>query len=69
MSVASIRRKFLLRLLADLDQQIAEVESLTSEHVLTNGERGLAADVLVSRRTSVKRVEGMLAGFDDESGS
>ena len=56
-----IRRKHLLRLLAQLDQQIAEVVTMMAEPVLTLRERQVATAQLDSRRNLLKRVEKLLA--------
>jgi len=58
-----LRRKYLLRLLAQIDQQISEMESLRSEHLLSNGEHQLAASQLDYHRTAALRVEVMLANI------
>jgi hypothetical protein len=63
MSVTAIRRKYLLRLLAQLDQQIAETESLSRDPRLTDGEHRLIASQLDYRRNAVLRVEAMLANI------
>jgi hypothetical protein len=60
MSITDIRRKYLLQLLADLDQQIADAKSLAINHLLTGGERGDLTAHLAGCHVSLKRVEMML---------
>ena len=56
----SERRTALLRLLAHLDQQIAECEMLTVEPILADDERECVAVNLKFRLKSRKRVEELL---------
>ena len=56
----SERRTRLIRLLAQIDQQISEAESLASDPALDADERRLAKVQLDFRRDTVKRVEAML---------
>jgi hypothetical protein len=57
------RRAKLIRLLATIDQQIAEMESLASDAELTESERRYATAQLDFQRRAVKRVEAMLIPF------
>jgi len=56
----SERRTRLIRLLACIDQQIAEAEALVSDPALGAEERGYAEAQLSFRRRAVERVEAML---------
>jgi len=58
------RRTALIRLLAKIDQQIREAESLASDGTLSDDDRRFAAVQLDFRREAVKRVEAMLGKLD-----
>jgi hypothetical protein len=53
-------RTTLIRLIAEIDQRIAEAESLANNRSLDDGERKSAAALLDFRRNAVQRVERML---------
>ena len=53
-------RTKLLRMLAEIDQQIREAESLASDATLSDDDREFTAVQLDFRRDAVKRVEAML---------
>jgi hypothetical protein len=57
----SERRTALIRLLADIDQQISLAEDLAFIPMLTRGEREYAIQQLEFRRKAVMHVEGLLA--------
>lgn len=54
------RRLVLIRLLAEIDQRIAEADRLASDASLDAGDWDYAAAHLDFRRKSVERIEGML---------
>jgi hypothetical protein len=54
----------LLKLLADIDQKIAEAESLARDPLLWPEERRFADIQLAVRMDAVKRVEKLLAALD-----
>lgn len=56
----SDRRAELLKLLAEIDQGIADAKSLASDPLLWPEERAFAEAQLAIRLDAVKRVEGML---------
>jgi hypothetical protein len=56
----SERRTACIRLLAHIDQQIAEAEALASDESLDADERRFAKVQLDFRRRAVERVEAML---------
>lgn len=60
------RRTKLIRLLAQIDQQICEVESLASDPSLNDADRKYAMAQLDFRLTAVERVELMLSKFDGD---
>jgi hypothetical protein len=53
-------RTKLLRMLAEIDQQIREAESLATDESLDADERGYAEAQLSFQRRALKRVEEML---------
>jgi hypothetical protein len=55
------RRTKLIRLLAQIDQQICEAESLASDPLLNEADRKYAMAQLDFRLTAVERVEAMLS--------
>jgi len=58
------RRIRLVRLLAHIDQQIQEAESLLSDESLASDDRECAAAQLSFRRRSVERLEWMIAATE-----
>ena len=64
MHVTPIRRKYLLRLLAQIDQQIAEGKSLAHSRLLTTDERSVAAAYLSESCEALNRVENMLLSIE-----
>ena len=55
------RRLAMIRLLAQIDQRIADAESLAADARLNHEERQSAAAALSFRRRAVERIETMLA--------
>ena len=55
------RREQLLRLLAEIDQQNREAESLASDDMLSDDDRNFAAVQLEFRRRALDRVEKLLS--------
>lgn len=54
------RRIALIRLLADIDQRIAEAETSSAASLLTTDERGFIAEQLAYRRNAMIRIEKLL---------
>ena len=56
----SARRRALIRLVAQIDQQIADARSLAADKRLSQGERLVAKAELEFRQKAIKQVEAML---------
>lgn len=64
------RRASLVRLLAEIDQRIAEAEELNASGLLESDERGFVSEQIALRRNAVLRIEGILiamAAMDEPS--
>jgi hypothetical protein len=59
-------RTKLLRMLAEIDQQIREAESLASDATLSDDDRELAAVQLDFRRRALESVETLLSKSEEE---